>query len=205
MSHSRSSSWVSEATRLKERFHTIMLSLRYMFPHSEVGGWELADWLEHRQELVEATGRHLGRAVALKQELVRLESQGLPPLRQAFDGKIFPQNLGSVLAMPTIWCFAWRVPWKIGAPWPSRVEMRWEGDDRARTRNGRFLPLPREPGNESVVWSHLPMVKSFELDQVWRVPTLEDTHLPVDEIEEHEIPNPWIEDLLNEIDDVDIF
>jgi len=179
-----------------------------MFPRSIFVDWNIADWLVHREEMIEAKKRQLVRQVADRQELSRLRSlglpDGLPRSKPAFYGKVFPENLSAVLAKPTIWCQAWKVPWRPNAPWPFLKEMKWEGDERAATHNGRFLPLPREPSTE-LNFNHIPMMKAFELDEVWRIPTLEDVIAPVDEIEEHEIPNSFIKELLDEINNIDIY
>jgi hypothetical protein len=70
------------------------------------------------------------------------------------------------------------------APWPSFAELKWEGDDRAKTSVGRFLPLPREMGAPGITWAQLQVVEQYELDQVARIPDMEDVYLPVDEIDD---------------------
>lgn len=58
--------------------------------------------------------------------------------------------------MKTIWCMDWMNGKDDDpAPWPSLAEMKWEGDDRAKTACGRFLPLPREPGAPGIPWGQL--------------------------------------------------
>lgn len=64
-------------------------------------------------------------------------------------------NTSRVLGMKTIWCHDWQNGKDEIAPWPSMQEMKWEGDDRAKTNCGRFLPLPREQGAQGILWSQL--------------------------------------------------
>ena len=64
-------------------------------------------------------------------------------------------NLSRTLGMKTIWCQDWMNGKDEVAPWPSLAEMKWEGDDRAKTSCGRFLPLPREEGAPAIPWGQL--------------------------------------------------
>lgn len=52
--------------------------------------------------------------------------------------------------------------------WPCAQEFKYEGDDRIKTdlRHGRFLPVPRIPGNDTVTWQQLPFADQWPLDQV---------------------------------------
>ncbi|KAL8687092.1 MAG: hypothetical protein Q9224_005255 [Gallowayella concinna] len=77
--------------------------------------------------------------------------------------------------METIWC-----PWDEAtenhpqAPWPAKEEMREEGDERHTSQFGRFLALPRNPGNETVTYKQRSVVRQHHLDRVWDVPGLDD-------------------------------
>jgi hypothetical protein len=93
-------------------------------------------------------------------------------------------NRALVLGEQTIWCVDWQNGKDEIAPWPTFAEMKWEGDDRAKTAVGRFLPLPREIGAPGITWSQLQVIEQYPLDQVQKIPTMEDIYLPVDEIDE---------------------
>jgi hypothetical protein len=78
--------------------------------------------------------------------------------------------------------------------------MKWEGDDRAKTKVGRFLPLPREEGPPGLAWSQMQVVEQYPLDQVARIPTMEDIYLPVDEIDDevkYDLINKDLEDAID--------
>ncbi|KAF2005088.1 hypothetical protein P154DRAFT_352793 [Amniculicola lignicola CBS 123094] len=115
-----------------------------------------------------------------------------------------PDDTSYVLSSKTIWCVNWKNGKEEIADWPSIAELKWEGDDRAKTNVGRFLPLPRERGAPGMPWNQLEVVKQHGLDRVWLPPTEEDIIAPVDEIPEElkntfVLPEIWdaIEDSVN--------
>lgn len=174
-----------------------------LFPQSPFVPWEMSDWLVHRQEMVQAQGRQLQRALERKETQKKLEKSGLNPLMKPFQGHEFKGNYSAVLCQQTIFCPNWHLK-KERAPWPSIQELKWEGDDRASTKVGRFLPLPRQPDNPTVAWHHLRVLKQFYFDQVRLVPTMEDIFLPVDEIDEDVVPDLLIKELADALDPQDI-
>lgn len=52
--------------------------------------------------------------------------------------------------------------------------MREEGDERHTSQFGRFLALPRNPGNETVTYKQRSVVRQHHFDRVWEVPRLDD-------------------------------
>ncbi|KAF2649067.1 hypothetical protein K491DRAFT_721995 [Lophiostoma macrostomum CBS 122681] len=60
----------------------------------------------------------------------------------------------------------------------------WEGEDRAKTNAGRCLPLLHKLYAPGITWAQLQVVEQYELDQVARIPDMEDVYLPVDEIDD---------------------
>ena len=105
-------------------------------------------------------------------------------ITDAFHGKTFEDGRSTVLARPTIWrkSLTPTVPNRHVAAWPNSTECKWEGDDRARSGVGRYLPLPRAGGNDTVAWHQRPMLEPLPFDAVRKVPTMEDVYNPVDEI-----------------------
>jgi hypothetical protein len=80
------------------------------------------------------------------------------------------------------------------------AEMKWEGDDRAKTGVGRFLPLPREEGPPGLMWNQLPVIEQYPIDQVCKIPTMEDVYLPVDYKIEEDHEYLWSKELEKDID-----
>ena len=111
-----------------------------------------------------------------------------PPLN-TFDGKQFHDNRSPVLALPSIWS-----PWfqedesRPIAPWPSAEEYKEEGDERHTSGFGRFLPVPRVPGNETVVWKQKAFLEPYELDHVSPVFNRTPHHTLDDEISLAQMP-----------------
>jgi hypothetical protein len=109
-------------------------------------------------------------------------------------------NYGRALGEKTIWCEDWQNGKDEIAPWPCLAELKWEGDDRAKTGVGRFPPLPREQGPIGLPWNQLQAVEPYPLDQIARIPTMEDVYLPVDEIDDevkYDLLNKDLEDAMN--------
>lgn len=83
----------------------------------------------------------------------------------------FGTNHSTVLSKLTIWS-----PWYHEMPnhsvsmWPCLEEYEWEGDMRAVKSFGRFLPIPRVMGNETVAWKQRALNHTYDLDAVAHVP-----------------------------------
>lgn len=111
--------------------------------------------------------------------------------RRPFDGKKFKRNWGNVLCEETVFTPSWEDGKEEIAPWPSKVEMDYEGDGRVATDqlHGRFLPLPRLNSNDTVQWQHRTVVPASKMDDMHFIPT----HLQIDclrfWIGEHEFSN----------------
>ncbi len=92
----------------------------------------------------------------------------------AMGGKEYHDGLSLVLAQPTTWS-RWYQPTedRPQALWPCTEEMKEEGDERHTSAFGRFLALPRVPGNDTVVWKQKQVLPALPFDQVWKVPNKE--------------------------------
>lgn len=100
------------------------------------------------------------------------------PSRPAFSGKVvagptFDSNLSPVLSLPTVFTPQFKLGRPFVAPWPSKSEMKYEGDDRIATDklHGRFLGAPRVEGNETVNWQHRNVIEQYPLENYHYVPT----------------------------------
>lgn len=194
MPYDSKKAWISPETRENERYLTIMNSMRRLFPKSEVAKMDKSLYLAHREAVLKDERKRLEVSLAAK-----LEDRRHPPIPNPLKVKDFQDCRGAILCQKTIWCAGFRQKEEL-APWPSNQEMRWEGDDRAKTGVGRFLPIPREQGSAAVAWHNLRALEPFEFDIVRKIPTLEDILLPVDEIDEDVIPSLLNSDLLKALD-----
>lgn len=188
--HSRT--WVSEDAKMMQDWVVTRNAMRRLFRHSEVAKWKYSDYVAHREAMVASAKALLNKKLRIKEE----EHQKRLALTQ--EDYAYAESLGHsvsqclnwgdnrslVLGERTIWCLDWQNGKEEIAPWPTLAEMKWEGDDRAKTNVGRFLPLPREIGAPGITWAQLQVVEQYPLDQVQKVPTLEDILLPVDEIDD---------------------
>ncbi|KAE8848123.1 hypothetical protein PTNB73_01965 [Pyrenophora teres f. teres] len=201
-----SRTWISPDAQAQQEFLMVRNSMRRLFKHSDVAKWKLSDYVAHREAIVVSKANQLARQVASKEQALYV-SGPIHPEVQDFLHKCglygnFDElgNLGRALGMPTIWCKDWMNGKDEVSPWPSIAEMKWEGDDRAKTGVGRFLPLPREEGPPGLLWNQLPVVEQYPMDQVCKIPTMEDVYLPVDWDIEEDHEYLWSKDLEQAMD-----
>jgi len=222
----------SAQIELQQELHRLQISIKKMLPHSPLLRWQPRDFLAYKRLDLAAKQALMERVLANIEEakrfteawneyvsnpLTHTDDPPPPPLRPAFNGILYPNCLGYVLCKPTIFCPTWFMPdptepdpakQKPQADWPCAAEMKWEGEDRARTNFGRQLPLPRMPAsanNGTVAWHMKNAIKSHKFDYFPRVPTGEDIYCPVDEIEEEDVGRFINKGLLEAIDDEDQF
>ena len=177
--HANSRKWQSKPQSEYDEYRVVRNAMQRIFPRSEVSKYSHNDYLKHKQDFLADRAAEMKERLALKEEEKDLE---LPPLAKPFNGKLPTNNVGPVMGYKTIWCPTWKQGKEEISPWPSYAEMKWEGDDRAKTNVARHLALPREEGIPSIHWQNIPVVKQYPLDKVHRVPDMEDTHAPVEEI-----------------------
>ncbi|KAH7090728.1 hypothetical protein FB567DRAFT_298892 [Paraphoma chrysanthemicola] len=203
-----SRTWMSQDAHAMQQFLVIRNSMKRLFKNSDVAKWKISDYIAHFESTKAANAQVLTKKIKAREEAL---AQEVPPISQETQQSLnkwgllgnFDQqgNFGRVLGEPTIWCRDWENGKDEIAPWPSLAEMKWEGDDRAKTGVGRFLPLPREEGPPGLAWNQLPCVEQYPIDQVARIPTMEDVYLPVDDQIEEEMEYLWSKDLEKAMDD----
>ncbi|ORY18744.1 hypothetical protein BCR34DRAFT_473116 [Clohesyomyces aquaticus] len=192
-----SSTFATGETQTYQEFLVIRNAMRRLFKQSDVAQMKFQEYLAHKAAVAEANKKQSEiklKAKAEEQDWV------IPPVDIAPSEKGPQQNRGPVLDVPTIWCPNWRDGKDEIAPWPTLAEMKWEGDDRAKTGVGRYLPIPREIGAPSIHWNQLAAVEIYPLDRVREVPTMEDVYLPVDEIDDslkYDLITPDLEEAIN--------
>ena len=150
----------------------------------------LNEWIEHRKEYANDRAREARqRLYAMQEHKLRPRHSDLPPPGDMapitvapFGGREFRDGRSAVLAMPTTW-----TPWKSStrvdqgssegirpqALWPCPEEMREEGNERNTSQFGRFMPLPRAPGNPTVNWKQKKVLPMRPFDEIWKLPTRE--------------------------------
>jgi hypothetical protein len=195
-----SRTWVSQDTRYMHEFTLVRNAMRRLFKNSDVAKWRYGDYLAHREAILASGQNTLQKAVLQKEHELELR---VPPINawayNTLDELLrensinhnlqMEGNISRVLGEKTIWCVDWMNGKDEVAPWPTVPEMKWEGDDRAKTGVGRFPAIPREVGAPGIQWNQLQAVEVYPLDQVWRVPQMDDILLPVDEISDEEKPD----------------
>ncbi|KAL8708556.1 MAG: hypothetical protein Q9220_006609 [cf. Caloplaca sp. 1 TL-2023] len=194
-SYTNSRTWVSPRVKEKDEWkhlHNGLVAMNLNQPdHSPFVPKTFDAYLRHKADFLSDRQKEM-------QHACRASASGNKHLDTVMGGKSYSDSRGAVLGMETVWC-----QWDKGtkehpqAPWPTEDEMREEGDERHTSQFGRFLALPRNPGNETVTFKQRSPIKQHHLDRVWDVP------LPDDEGElvEEEVMEKLIgDDLLRELD-----
>jgi hypothetical protein len=202
-----SRTWLSTDAQVMQEFMVIRNAMRRQFKNADVAKWKYTDYIAHREAMVASEASMLASKLKAKEDSLTLRIPPIPLETQQNLNKWglfgnFNQhgNLSRVLGEQTIWCHDWLNGKDETAPWPSNAESKWEGDDRAKTGVGRFLPLPREEGPPGLSWNQLPIVEQYPIDQVARIPTMEDVYLPVDDQIEEEMEYLWSKNLEGAMD-----
>ncbi|KAF1360029.1 hypothetical protein EJ07DRAFT_117283 [Lizonia empirigonia] len=185
------STWMSEEARATQEFLVVRNSMKRQFKNADVAKWKITDYVAHREAMMASAAKKRAQQAQGMDGESALRVPPIAPQKQdmmrrcGLTGNLDQVgNYGRALGEKTIWCQDWESGKEEVAPWPCMAEMKWEGDDRAKTSVGRYLPLPREQGPVGIPWSQLQVVEQYPLDQVARIPTMEDVFLPVDEIDD---------------------
>ena len=176
MAHTNSKTWTSAEIAEKERWENVDKGMKRMrFDRSPFFPKTLDEWLVHRADYTaqqaESEKHRLAQrsqaGPAIKRHTVRL------PL----GGKAFNDNRSLVLSYCSVWSpgFGTAGGGDV-APWPAPHEFREEGDERHTSGFRRFLPVPRVPGNETVLWKQRAFMQPSPIDVVFPVPTTEWNH-----------------------------
>lgn len=199
--------WVSEETRAAQEFLVVRNSMKRLFKNADIAKWKMADYVAHREAMMASAAKTLAQQAQDKEDEATLRIPPISPQQQdtmrrcGLNGN-FDQvgNYGRILGEKTIWCKDWQSGKDEIAPWPCMAELKWEGDDRAKTGVGRYPPLPREQGPPGLPWNQLQAIEQYPLDQIARIPTMEDVYLPVDEIDQevkYDLLNKDLEDAMD--------
>lgn len=164
--HSQSMTWKSDEAKEKDQYARLSTLLHHFVPDSPFVPHSYAVWVKHRASMNEIEMENVKKRIATKESRNSLTVK--VPIKPVLDDKTFADNRSAVLAHETIWA-PWSMPTNDHpeALWPDRIEFRYEGDGRAKSDVGRFLPLPRLPGNETVNWKAREKLHPYEpLDDI---------------------------------------
>lgn len=173
MAYSNSKTWISQTEAVHERWLAIESNFsRMRFDRSPFVPTTFQEMLKHQEgrweDLADEERHRLENRTSRKRSGSRVHNQRSLVL---FDGKIFNDSLSAVLALPTIWSPSVSDSEVCPlAPWPTLDEFREEGDERHCSGFGRFFPVPRVPGNETVAWKQKKFMIPHALDEVKPVP-----------------------------------
>ncbi|KAF4313506.1 hypothetical protein GTA08_BOTSDO00316 [Botryosphaeria dothidea] len=183
-SHTQSWTWSSPRALQEDLYTVAKVSVERHFRGYDRNLVEalkgLDKWCEHATNMKVVAIKLEERRIEEKEIYKRLRSK--EDVHKPFDGRKLSVGMGAVLCFHTLWCSDYKTDWRKLAPWPSIAEQKWEGEDRARTKVGRYFPLPRQPSNGSVPWNYLPMITSSPFDQIWKVPSELDILYPMDQV-----------------------
>ncbi|KAF3008984.1 hypothetical protein E8E13_011526 [Curvularia kusanoi] len=206
--------WASPQAMAAREYLAIRNSVKRNFKKSFIAKWTIADYMAHRDMMIASKNKLTEHADSIDDDphprpaSLGPEMQAILQLSGLYHNANQTGNYSLVLGERTIWCKDWQNGKEEIAPWPSPEEMKWEGDDRAKTNVGRYLPLPREQDwtiytrldKVQNSWSTLQVVEQYPLDQVARIPSLEDVYYPVDEIDDSVKYDLLTKDLLDAMD-----
>lgn len=204
MSYTFSKTWVSEEMKERDRFFDALQNLErmHLVRRSPFLPTTLAAWYVYRLDSKDAEIQAMQRKLALRVAAVEAKKRITDPsggrVLPIFGGKAFNDNRSAVLAFESIWC-----PWSVGtaekpeAPWPTRDEMEFEGDERVTSGFSRFPPLPRVLGNETVTWKCKANILGHPFDHIWTLPTAQNTEIVADDEQMFELVES---ELLVEVD-----
>lgn len=157
-----------EWLRVESNLKRMDLNVRSPFvPHT------FAEYVAHVRGCQEAARRkELRKLEEAEKAAIDRQNGIIPvPIGPAFGGKRFNDGRSPVLALPTMWT-PFESPFaRPEAPWPSKEELKEEGDERNTSGFRRFVPLPRVPDTGGVVWKQRELVVQLKFDRVWPLPT----------------------------------
>src|SRR5256885_10296620 len=165
LSHGQSKTWKSDDAKERDQFSRVKILVHHLVPDSPFPPQSLIEWLDHRAAMQDEAKNALVKNIEHKNAQKSADSR--IPFTSTFGpdgGHAFADNRSSVVSLPSIWSTQYSpTSNRPDAQWPERAEMQHEGEERAgrdggKTNFGRFLPLPRIPGNGTVKWDRRPVM-----------------------------------------------
>ena len=140
----------------------------------------LPEYLEHKRSLLDIlTNEEKDRVAAAVEEFRTNRRLGIRTPLVPFSGRVWSDGRRGVLGHETIWAKHWTPDENHeAANWPAEEEFKEEGDERNTSGFGRFLPLPRVPGNPTVVYKQKPFIEAYPFDKIDHVAKMWNVTLP---------------------------
>ena len=168
MSHA----WKSTSFSVKAQWKRLEPNIRRMrLDRSPAMPRDLEEFVKHVAEYAKDKAEYMAQKIENAElDLEIAERTGRKPVL-LFDAKRIGNGRCGVLGLTTIWSDGWTPePGRPAVRWPDAQEFKEEGDERFTSSFGRYFPLLRYPGNETVNWKQRPRLREYPLDEVMPVP-----------------------------------
>ena len=183
--HTNSRTWIRGDRTEREKWIQIekdMKTMRFLptssyYKFSPFVPRTFEEYLGHRASVGFENARKAAFQVEQKELEKMRKSRGQPKVESIFESRKFADGMSAVLCLDTIWSPGYApTAARPQAPWPGHDEMDEEGNQRAMSNHGdpgkgygRFLPLPRVPANDTVVWKQRALLMPTDFDEVRRL------------------------------------
>lgn len=189
MAYANVHGWRNQQTQIHRDWRRVEAFMKHVrFDRSPFVPKTFEEYVNHRNEFAQHMAEEKQSKVEQNQiEADIAETHGRKYPASAFGGNQILDGRVGVMGMKTIWVFQWK-PEEAHpeAPWPSLDEYREEGDERHTSTFGRFLPIPRVPGNPTVVWKQKAFKAPYPFDQVNPVAKKYEIPLPSESFNDNE-------------------
>lgn len=165
--------WKSQAFTLKQQWKRLETSLKRMrLDRCPAIPRDLEEYAAHVAEMATMRAHELNAKLEADQTDLITIARRQRKVAKLFDGLgEWSDGRCGVLGYKTIWVPGWTPePGRPVVRWPDAQEYKEEGDERHTSNFGRFMPLLRHPGNETVNWKQRPRLREYDMDRVMPVP-----------------------------------
>ena len=162
----QSMNWKSAKQKERDEYDRYQKLILHIDHNEPAVPTDFDSWKEHKAARIEDEMKEKLRIIAKKEaeypkdELRRKELRATKaiPVRPSFitEKADLTDNRSTVLSMPSIWSYHYTpANDRPDAQWPTLSECRHEGPGRRAGQHDyqRFLPIPRQPGNDTVCWT----------------------------------------------------
>ena len=175
MSYSNSQTWRSQSLTFYQEWKRVHNNLRKIrFDRSPFVPTTFDEYLAHQvahKNMLSDESREKLHQYEVDLSVKQRLGLASDPPPMVWGGEMFCDGRLGVLGHQTVWAHLWEANEEHPlAEWPGLDEQREEGDERNTSGFGRFLPIPRVPGNPTVVWKQKAFLTPYDFDRVKPVP-----------------------------------